>query len=328
MEGTLSLSGPRGVTAMRRGRGTLLASIFGLALVAPFAGLSIFSLQVLTLVFLNAAAAVGLSPSYGFAGMLNFSQAAFVGIGAYVTAYLVTNLDVPFEFAILAACVLALGGGLLLGAATLRVGGDYFALFSLAFSIVVSQVFVTWTEVTGGANGFLGIPQVTLFGQPIIIGRSAYYATLALLAVAAVFVERFARTYAGRSLHCVRLDPVAAAAAGIKVFNTRLLALGISAVVAGAVGAMQVATVGFIAPGDFSLLVSLDILLWVIIGGGASTVGIILSAGALTFVAEEFRGLSDYSVGITGILVLVAILARGGVVGSAFGSLLLRVRTR
>ena len=281
--------------------------------VVPFFGLPIFILQVLTLVFLNAISAVSLSVSYGYCGLLNFSQATFIGIGAYTTAYLMANMSMPFGFAIVCGCALATVAGFALGLASIRVKGDYFALVSFAFTIIVSQIFVNWSSVTGGLNGFSGIPEASFFGLPIVTGRSAYWATLAALVASAVLVVRIARGYAGRAMLSVRFDPIAAASNGVAVTGTRLFAMGVSSAIAGLAGAMQVATIAFVSPQDFEILTSFEILLWVIIGGETKVLSIIMAAGILTFVTEEFRSLSQYSVGISGLLVLVTVYLRSGV---------------
>jgi branched-chain amino acid transport system permease protein len=283
------------------------------AIAAPMFITSAFHLQVLTVACLNGALAAGLMVSLGYAGLLNFSHGTFYGIGAYVTAVLVSSHGWPLETAALAAAVVAGVAGLLLGAVSLRVGGDYFVLVSLAFTVAIFEVMQNWVGVTRGREGFFGIPTQSLFGIPIDSFQKGYYAALFVLVVTVVIVWRFGRTFASRAMLAIRFDEAAAAANGVDIRFTKLLAMGLSSALAGMAGSILVATLLFIRPGDFDLLKSWDISLWVIIGGMANLPGVVGIAGLLAIVTEGFRGISEFRIGLMGLLVIVAVFLRGGV---------------
>ncbi len=273
-----------------------------------------FQLQVLTVAFLNAALAGGLVVAFGYCGLLNLSHGTFYGMGAYATALLITDHGFSFLSAALVAMAVGALGGLLLGAASLRISGDFFALVSLAFTGAMFEVMQDWTAVTRGREGFFGIPPVSVLGVSLDNFKSAYFAVLALLVVTYLVVRRFARTFAGRAMLAVRFDELAARAMGVNVPFTKLLAMAFSSALAGLAGAFLTATVLFIQPSDFDIISSFNISLWVIIGGMASLPGAVIVGGVLAFVTEEFRSLSDYRVGLMGVIVLAAVYFRGGVV--------------
>jgi branched-chain amino acid transport system permease protein len=284
-----------------------------LAIAAPMVITSAFHLQVLTVACLNGALAAGLTVSLGYAGLLNFSHGTFYGIGAYVTAVLVTSHGWELETAALAAAAVAGAGGLLLGAVSLRVGGDYFVLVSLAFTVAIFEVMQNWVAVTRGREGFFGIPSQSLFGIPIDNFEKGYYAALFMLVLTVVIVWRFGRTFASRAMLATRFDEAAAAANGIDIRFTKLFAMTFSSALAGLAGSILVATLLFIRPGDFDLLKSWDISLWVIIGGMANLSGVVAIATLLAVVTEGFRSIAEVRIGLMGLLVLVAVFLRGGV---------------
>lgn len=283
-----------------------------------------FRISVLRLAFINASLAASLVVSLGYAGLLNLSQGTFYGFGAYVTAILVTDHNVPLELAFFAAAAAGAAGALILGLASIRVRGDYFALVSLAFTIAAVQVMENWTSVTRGREGYFGIPVVSIFGFEIDSARSGYYACLGLLVFTCIVVALFVRTFAGRALLAARYDEVAAQAMGINVRFTKLLSMGVSGALAGLSGSFLVATVLFVKPSSFDLNASFTIMLWVIIGGMASLTGAVIVAIGLTVLTEEFRQLYEYRLAVVGLVVLAAVFYRGGV----FSDWLVAIRGR
>lgn len=308
----------------RWGRVVVPLVLFAIAAAGPSMINEQFRLSVLTLVFLNATLAAGLVISLGYTGLLNLSQGTFYGIGAYLTAILVSEHGVPLELVLPLAAIAGAAGALLLGLTSLRVRGDYFALVSLAFTIAAVQIMENWTSVTKGREGYFGIPQLSLFGMEIDSTEAGYYACLGLLVVTWLVVARFVRTFAARAMLAVRYDEVAAEVMGINVRFTKLLGMALSGALAGMAGSFLVATVLFVKPSSFDLVSSFNIMLWVIIGGMASLSGAVIVAGGLTLVIEEFRELYEYRVGVVGVVVLVAVFYRGGV----FGDWLAKARGR
>lgn len=284
-----------------------------IGIIIPGLTSSEFRLSMMIVVFLNASLAVGLVVSLGYAGLINLSHASFYGIGAYVTAILVTEFGWPLVAAMPLAMLAGALGATVLGVASFRVRGDYFAIVSIAFSIALVQVMDNWVSVTKGREGYFGIPTTSVFGYEIDSTRKAYYACLALLTITWIIASRFIRTFEARAMLAVRYDEEAAKAMGISVRATKLRAMAISGGLAGLAGAFLVATYLFVKPSSFDFNASFNILLWVIIGGVASLPGAVAASGGLTILTEMFRPLHEYRTGIVGVVVLIAVFYRGGV---------------
>ncbi|XVQ07676.1 branched-chain amino acid ABC transporter permease [Spirillospora sp. CA-255316] len=273
-----------------------------------------FDQQVLMIAFLNAAVVAPLVLSLGYAGLLNLSQGTFYGLGAYTTAILVTDHRWTFEAALVAAALVAGLAGGMLSLASARVKGDYFVLISLGLTIAVAQLLANLPDLTRGREGYFGIPSLDLFGISFDEPVNGYYLVLTLLIVVYLFVHRIGSGFLGRSMLVVRYDDVAARSMGINPLKARATAMVLSSALGGVAGGFLVATVQFISPGDFDFDASFLLSLYVIIGGMASLPGAVIVAMLFTILEEQFRDLSDYSVGMVGIAVLIAVFFRGGVV--------------
>lgn len=290
------------------GPASLLAAAF-----VPLVITSPLRLQIFTVAFLNASVVASLVISLGYVGMLNLSQGTFYGLGAYTTAILVTDHGWSFTLALLAAAIVAGAGGVLLSVASVRVKGDYFVLVSLGTTIAVAQLLANLPDLTRGREGFFGLPPMSVLGLSFSSPVTAYYLCLGLLAVVCLCVYRVTRSFLGRAMLVVRYDDVAARSMGIPPFRIRVTAMMLSSALAGLSGAFLVGTLQFISPADFNFESSFIFSLYVIIGGMASLSGSVAVALVFTFINEAFRGLSDYSLGVVGFAVLLAVFLRAGV---------------
>ena len=303
----------------RRRNQIVIGILLAIGIAFPLLVDSSFRQRTLVSAFLSATLTVGLLLSLALTGQFNLSQGTFYGIGAYATANLVTD-SVPFEIAILVSGLSAAAAGVLFGFASLRVRGDYFALLSLAFTIAAAQAMENLPAITRGREGFSGIPEVRLFGITTDTVTRSYYATLGLFVLSSLLVNRVARSYVGRAMRAVRNDEAAAAMQGISVPFTKLLALAISSAIAGIAGSFLVAAVLFISPANFDVLASINPTIYGMIGG-ASIPGSAIAAGAMVLLGDQFRGIADYRLGILGLLVLIAVFFRGGVIPDALAKL-------
>jgi len=290
--------------------GVLLAAAVPLVIDSPF------RLQVMTLAFLNAAVVAALVLSLGYAGLLNLSQGTFYGLGAYATAILVTDHGWSFTTALVVAALFAGVMGVLLALASLRVRDDYFVLVSLGFTFAIVQLIANLPDLTRGREGFFGIPQLTFLGLSFQDPRQAYWMCLGLLAVIYLLMHQLTRGFLGRILLVVHHDDVAARSMGIPPFRLRATAMFLSSAIAGACGAFLVGTIQFISPSDFGFDASFTLSLYVIIGGMASLPGATIAAFVFTMLGAEFRALGDYTVGLVGVSVIIAVFWRGGVLAS------------
>jgi branched-chain amino acid transport system permease protein len=286
--------------------------VIGLLAVYPSQTTSEFQLRVFTLMFTNAALAVGLVIPLGLTRLYNFSQGTMFGVGAYTAAVLTARYEVPFEIAILASVGASTVGGLVLGVTARRVRGDQWALVSMAFTIAVFQVFSNW-PLLGGREGFSGIDEQRIFGIWLDNSSRFYLLALTVLVVSFVIAQRTKNSYVGRAMLAVGHDEVAAGALGIDVGFHKSLALALSSAIAGLAGAVTVATVLFVSPNSYDLVSSFAIVIWVIVGGVSSVPGAALVACLLTYATERSRGIADYRIALLGALLIFVLFLRSGV---------------
>jgi branched-chain amino acid transport system permease protein len=282
-------------------------------------------------------AALGLNIVVGSAGLLDLGYVAFVGIGAY-TAALVGNAGlarfqlphVPFLIVLLVLSpVVAAIFGVLLGAPTLRLRGDYLAIVTLGFGEIVRITLNNLDPITGGPNGIASIPAPALFGRQmsegvVILGLELsgnalyYYLTLALIALVLGVVYRLNDSRLGRAWVAIREDEVAAAAMGINTTITKLFAFGAGAFFAGMAGAVDSHFGTQVSPDSYVFQVSVLILAMVVLGGLGNPPGVVLGAVLLVFLPEKLRDLSDIRFLLFGLaLVLIMRFRPEGLLPSA-----------
>jgi branched-chain amino acid transport system permease protein len=298
----------------------------GIAFFAPLFIQSRLTMQVLALAYINAAVVAGLVLSLGYTGLLNLSQGTFYGLGAYTTAILVADHGLSFLLAALCGMVAAGCAGMMLALASVRVKGDYFVLVSLALTIAIAQLIANLPDLTRGREGFFGLPQMSILGLRFDNALHTYYVCLLLLALTYLLVDRISKSFLGRAMMVVRYDDIAARSMGISPFQVRALALVIGSMIAALAGSVLVGTLQFIRPDDFDFNSSFMFSLYVIIGGMASLPGAVLVAMGFTALNEQFTTISDYRVGLIGLIVIAVVFWRGSVIKDAGASLLRKRR--
>ena len=229
-----------------------------------------------TFIFIMCIASLGLMVLTGFTGQISFGHAAFLAIGAYAHVWFISH-DVPFLISILAASALSGAVGLVIGLPAIRVSGLHLAMVTLAFSIILEQVVGRWKFVTGGYTG-VAVPSPSIFGYDLGGLRPLYFLCLAILLIVFVALVNLTRGSIGRALVGVRDSEAAAHALGIWVGGYKVLAFVISASVTGIAGALMAHHVQHVTPEGFSLLISLELVMMVVIGGLGSLRGAILGA--------------------------------------------------
>jgi branched-chain amino acid transport system permease protein len=270
-----------------------------------------FWIQVTALAGLFVLAALGLNIVVGSAGLLDLGYVAFFAIGAYTAAItgnaVLTNLNfhIPFLVVVLlVAPVVAAIFGVLLGAPTLRLRGDYLAIVTLGFGEIVRITLNNADPITRGPNGISSIPDPVVGGWSIgegftlggleVTGNSIYfYLELALIALTLAIIYRMHDSRIGRSWIAVREDEVAAAAMGINTTIAKLLAFAAGAWFAGMSGAVNAHLLTQASPESFTFTISVLILSMVVLGGLGNPPGVVLGAIILTFLPEKLREFSD-----------------------------------
>jgi ABC-type branched-subunit amino acid transport system permease subunit len=235
--------------------------------------------------------ALGLNVVVGLAGLLDLGYAAFFAIGAYSYAYGASpfaGTHLPFWPLLLVGAMVAAVFGILLGAPTLRLRGDYLAIVTLGFGEIVPVVFRNADTYTNGTNGIGGMyrPSAPVVGTFLGLDPVPYYITVAILvALAMIVLYRIQDSRLGRAWMAVREDELAAASMGINTVTTKLLAFAIGASTAGLAGVFYASKVTIISPDSFGFTVSFTILAMVVLGGMGNVWGV--AAGA--FVVYEIQ---------------------------------------
>lgn len=251
--------------------GMLLAVLIA----APFL-LPKFYVGELSYIFILCIASLGLMVLTGYTGQVSLGHSAFVGIGAYAHAVLLA-LGWPFPASIPAASLIAGSAGLLIGLPAIRVSGLYLAMVTLAFSFVVEHILGGWKSVTGGYNG-MPVSDPVLFGLEVGGLRGFYLLCLAALALVLLALANLTRSRTGRAFIGVRDSEAAAFGLGIHVAGCKVLAFAVSATICGLAGALMAHHLKFLTPEAFGLLLSMELVLMVVIGGLGSLHGAIFGA--------------------------------------------------
>ena len=274
--------------------------------------------DVLTLTGLYAVLALGLNLVVGQAGLLNLGYVAFYAVGAYTYAILSTRYGLPFWPGLAAGAASAAFISLLIGLATLRLRGDYFAIVTLGLGEITRIVLNNWDSLTGGPNGVSGIGRPVLFGHALTRPLEFYYLILVIAALTVFAMHRIMDSRIGRAWVAIREDEVAAEAMGVNTFRLKLLAFVLASAWAGMAGVFFASKMAFISPESFTFFESVMILCMVVLGGMGSIPGIILGAFLLIVLPEVLRGVADYRMLGFGIaLVLMMIFRPQGLLGIA-----------
>ncbi len=225
----------------------------------------------------------------GEAGLLSVTQAAFYGIGAYTTALLLLSTGLNFFVAMLSGMALTGVVALLIGVVLAQFRGDYYALASFGFNVIVFSIFLNWQSVTKGPLGIPGIPRPEIFGFQF--SENIFF--LALVAVALLLVYLFSKFITsssfGRVLHAIREDEQAISVFGYSTAYYKLVIFTISAMVAAIAGSLFASYITFIDPSSFSLNESIFILAIIILGGLSSNRGAVFGALFLIVLPEALR---------------------------------------
>lgn len=244
--------------------------------------------------------AVGLNVVVGLAGLLDLGYAAFFAIGAYTYAYGASSfsgLHIPFWIMLIVGAAVAAVFGLLLGAPTLRLRGDYLAIVTLGFGEIVPVVILNSDTYTNGTNGITGLAQPNLYGLLGVNGFGftnpyLYFVTVvAIVAVAFIFLQRLQDSRIGRAWVAIREDELAAASMGINTVTTKLLAFAIGATTSGLAGVFYASKLGVVSPDQFDFTVSFTVLAMVVLGGMGNIWGV--AAGAFIIFEIQHQGLKQ-----------------------------------
>ena len=290
----------------------------GVALLVAYALLyaSPYGLRVLTVAGVYALAAIGFQIVFGLGGALSLAHGAFFGLGAYATGILGSQWGLGFAATFPISLLVPLLLALLVGLPVLRLESHYFALATLGIAQVVHLLAVNSPGLTGGANGLPGVPGIVLFGWAVPRGLPLAAVVWSFVALGGLLAWRLARGRWGRALTLVRDDPLAAGTLGLDVGGLRLAAFALSAVYAGAAGALAVHTQRVVSPEVLEFPVMVSVLTIAVVGGRGRVAGAVLGAVLLIHLPEWFRFLERSYLIVYGVALLATIvLAPHGLTG-------------
>jgi branched-chain amino acid transport system permease protein len=290
-----------------------------------------------TWVFIYGICGVSLMVLVGYTGLVSLGHAAFLGIGAYAHAYFIMH-GAPWVVAMGLAVVITTACGLIVGLPALRMTGIYLSIATLAFSVIIQEVFSRWESVTHGFAG-MKVDKPVIFGVGFADERSFYYLCLFFLVVVLWLTRNLLRAPTGRAWIAIRDSEIAAQSMGVNLAIYKSMAFAYSAGVMGLAGALFAHKIAFLAPDIFNILLSIQFLLLVIVGGLGSLHGAIFGAVFVALLPPVIAILRDSipdsmaefaaSTGLTPIASvgagIGAFLAKPGVEAGIFGLILVLV---
>jgi branched-chain amino acid transport system permease protein len=268
-----------------------LALFFIFLILIPFVA-DAYILYIANLIGFAIIGAVGLNILTGFTGQISLGHAAFVGVGGYTAAILMTRLNFSFWLALPCAGLVAALAGLVIGIPSLRVKGLYLCMTTLAAQFIFEFIFIHWEFMTRGIRG-INVPSPVLGSIPLDTEKRFYFLTLVMLVVAVGFARNLVRSRVGRAFVAIRDRDLAAEIMGISLFRYKLTAFAISSFYAGIAGTLWVSFMRIVTPDHFPFHLSIQYLAMVIVGGLGSVLGSIFGALFMVLTPELLNTLSS-----------------------------------
>ena len=270
--------------------------------------LSEFHITLLNYIGLSAVVALGLVLLTGVGGLTSFGQAAFVGLGAYTSAYLTTASDLPVWLAwaggspwlgLLAGLLLTGVVAWLLGTLTLRLSGHYLPLGTIAWGISIYFLFGN-VSFLGGHTGISGIPALDLFGFELKSGRAFYYVIWVMLLAAVWITRNLLDSREGRAIRALKGGTVMAEAMGVDTARSKIIIFLIAALFAALSGWLYAHMQRFVNPTPFGLHIGIEYLFMAVVGGAANVWGALIGAGVITILKQWLQDLLPKIFGASG----------------------------
>src|SRR5467141_1699177 len=231
----------------------------------------------ISLVFIYGLCGLSLMVLAGYTGLVSLGHAAFLGIGAYAHVYFVHDVGLPWIVSVALATVLTAAVGVLVGLPALRMTGVYLTIATLAFALIIQEVLTRWDRVTGGLRG-KPVQKAVVFGVYLGGDAAFYFLCLVFLIAGLWLTGNLLRSPTGRAWVAIRDSAIAAQSMGVNLAAYKTMAFSYSAALMGLAGALFAHKIGFLAPDIFSVLLSIQLLLMVVVGGLGSLHGAVYGA--------------------------------------------------
>ncbi len=266
-----------------------------------------FLISIFSQVLIFSIAALGLNVLIGYAGQISIGHAAFMALGAYLSAILTKNFNFPFLITIFLAGGFSGLFGLILGFPALRLKGFYLAIATMAFGVAVEKI-VAASDYLGGHTGMTNVPNPDLFGISISTDLGKYYLIVVVTVLLFLFAHNILKSKTGRAFKAIRESEFAARSSGINISKYKLIAFIISAVYGGVAGALYAHTINYIAPTDFALGLSINLLAMIVVGGLASLSGNVIGTILMVAIPFLFSRINLPMSIIFGVMLIVVVL--------------------
>jgi len=249
-----------------------------------------YILSTLILIGIYALVCTGLNLLMGYAGQISLGQAAFYGIGAYASAYMTVKMGTSPIIGIVVGIIISAIIAVIIGIPTFKLKENYLALATLGFCIIVYTFFKEWKDLTGGLNGFFGIPKFEVVGFAFTT-QHFYFLVWFLVIAGIIFARNIIQSRIGRALQSIHGSEVASDSIGVNIQNYKLQTFVISAVYASVAGSLYAHYSMFINPELFDAMQSIMFLIMVVIGGVSSVWGGLIGAVVYVFLSEWLKDL-------------------------------------
>jgi branched-chain amino acid transport system permease protein len=275
-----------------------------------------YSIFLLSLLAIYALVSLGLNLLMGYTGQIACGHAGFLAIGAYITAIVSANLEwLPCPITLLLAGTISGLVGFLLGIPILRLKGFYIAMATLAFGVVISEIILQWSSVTGGDDGF-SVPTARIGSFVFDSDLKLFYLIIPVTIVMTLLARNLVNGYIGRAFIALRESEIAAQTIGVDLAKYKTIAFAISAFYTGIAGGLFAYLITFLSPDAFTIELSIDFIAMIVIGGMGSILGSIIGAVILTGMQQVLAGLMDLQILIFGLsLIIFMIFMPRGIVG-------------
>jgi branched-chain amino acid transport system permease protein len=280
-----------GIFSTDYGRFWTLIGIVALFAIVPVVSGS-YTLYILNMIGIASIAAIGLNILVGFTGQISLGHGAFLGVGAYAAAILSTTLNLPFLVAVPAAAFVTSLVGMVFGIPSVRLKGLYLTIATLAGQFIIEYLLIHWEDLTRGTMG-ITLPAASIIGMELTSDRSYFFVIYFFLCTMAWVAVNIMRTKYGRAFIAIRDNDRAAEGMGIPVFRYKLLSFAVSSFFAGLAGGLWAYYMISITSEPFNLLLSVEYIAMVIIGGLGSIAGSIYGAVFITLLNEGLRWVTD-----------------------------------
>ena len=269
-------------------RWTILAIIVLFAVILPVS-LHEYYLSIINLSLIAIVGALGLNILVGYTGQISVGHAAFMSVGAYMAANLAVKLGLPFWITLPAGGLMAALVGAIVGIPSLRIKGLYLAIATLAGQLIIEWIINHTPAISGGAQASIQVPRPTLWGYELRSQGQLYFFLLFFAALAIVATLNLIRSRIGRAFVAIRDQDIAAEIIGINIYRYKLLSFAISSFYAGVCGVLYTYYLGIANYEQFQIVVSIDYLAMIIIGGLGSVLGSVLGAVFVTMLPIVLR---------------------------------------